>query len=249
MASVGLKLKKAREKKHLSIEEVSQKTKIHSKILEAIEEDRAENYLNKVYVKGFLKSYARFVGVGEEEVLQDYQQESPKESLSSIPTVLDTSSWEEERGISPWVFRCLVVILAVGVLFLISIGISKIKGERKIPFASPATRHSSLPLHKGSFVSYPFRIPSNEPLKLKLRANENTWMTVTSDSRLMYQGLLTKGKEEVWNAQHSFELSLTDGGAVLVGLNRKSLGIPGEKGRPIEKLSITREGWGLGEKE
>jgi len=111
------------------------------------------------------------------------------------------------------------------------------------------TRNSSLPLHKGSSVSYPFRIPSNEPLKLKLRANENTWITVTSDSRLMYQGLLTKGKEEVWSAQHSFELSLTDGGAVSVGLNRKSLGVPGEKGRPIEKLSITREGWGLGEKE
>ena len=254
MTSVGSKLKKAREKKHLSLEQISQKTKIHPKILEAIEEDRAHHLLNKVYLKGFLKNYAHFVGVGEEELIQESPQEMTKEVSSFLPGGMDNSSWEEETGVSPWVGRSLLLILVIGAFFLMVIGISKFRGDQKIPLASPpplnqAANRNPPPAPQGSFIFYPFQIPKNEPLKLKLHANENAWITVTSDNHLMYQGLLAKGKEEIWTAKQSFQISLSDGGAVSIGLNRKVLGIPVTEGRPLEKLVMTREGWKLGARE
>ncbi len=248
MSTVGEKLKKAREKKRLSLEQVSQKTKIHPKILEAIEEDRAHHTLSKVYIKGFLKSYAHLVGVGEEEVLQEYPLEGAQGSPPppSMPETFESSSWEEERGVAPWVVRTIVFILIFGALFIVGTGVSKMRGEKQ----SRVEIHPLSPaVPKRGWVSYPFHISKNEPLTLKLRATENSWISVSADNHLMYQGLLTKGKEEAWTATQSFELSLSDGGAVSFGLNRKSLGILGEKGRPLEKLVMTRDGWTLKEKE
>ena len=254
MSSVGEKLKKAREKKHLSVEQVSEKTRIHSKILEAIEEDRVHHYLSKVYIRGFLKSYARLVGLSEEDVMQEYPLEAAQSPPLSVPNTLDRSSWEEERGVTPWVGRLLLLILVVGAIFIIGVGLSKMRGEKKISL-SPSTIHHtvnrkpSTALQRGAVIPYPFRIPQGELLKLKLRAIENTWITVSADDHLLYQGLLTKGREEIWTAKQSFELSVSDGGAVSFGLNKKSLGIPGEKGRPLEELVMTREGWGKRERE
>lgn len=249
MSTVGEKLKKAREKKHFSLEHVSQKTKIHPKILEAIEEDRAHHYLSKVYIKGFLKSYAHLVGVAEEEILQGYPLEGAQGASPlppSMPETLESSSWEEERGVTPWVARTVVVILIFGTLLIVGAGISKMGGEKQIRVE---TRPLSPEVPKRNWASYPFHISKNEPLKLKLHAAENSWISVSADNHLMYQGLLTKGKEETWTATQSFELSLSDGGAVSFGLNRRSLGILGEKGRPLEKLVMTRDGWRLKEKE
>ena len=98
-------------------------------------------------------------------------------------------------------------------------------------------------------MTHPLRVPESETLKLKLRAKENTWVAITSDGHLVYQGLLAKGKEETWGGQRRLEVSLSDGGGVSLELNRKSLGVPGEKGRPLENFVITHEGWGLEKKE
>ncbi|MBI4436848.1 MAG: DUF4115 domain-containing protein [Candidatus Omnitrophica bacterium] len=234
MASVGAKLKKAREKKRLSLDEVSQKTRIHPKVLEAMEEDRAEQRLSKAYLKGFLKSYAHLVGLDGEELVREYLEGSPAATLPSLPAAFDTFfSLEEERGVSPWVKRSLTLIFLIGAILLIGVGVSKIRFSE------------SKPSLRGTALSRPLRIPESETLKLKLRAKENTWVAITSDGHLVYQGLLEKGKEETWGGQRRLGISLSDGGGVSLELNRKSLGVPGEKGRPIEKLVITHEGWGV----
>ncbi len=235
MSSIGTRLKKAREKKQLSIEQVSQKTKIHPRIVEAIEEDRGQEELHPVYIKGFLKSYASLVGLNGEELIHEYLAQVPKFSAAP-PSLLEVASQEEEPALLPWAGRLLLAIAIVGALFLTGIGISRI-------------RLSHVVLQKGVITPYPFRIPEKGLLTLKLHARDNTWVTVHADGRLMYQGLLAKGKEESWTSDRQFVLSLTDGGAVHVNLNRKSLGVPGRKGRPLEKIVMTREGWKLEEAE
>jgi len=239
MGAVGTKLKKAREKKRLSLEEVSQKTKIHPKVLEALEEDRAEQKLSKAYIKGFIRSYAHLVGLDGEELVRDYLEGSSTVAPPSLPAALDTFfSLEEERGVSPWVKRSLILIFLLGAILFIGVGLSKIRvgGIQTVSLGDPS-------------ITHPLRIPESEPLKLKLRAKENTWVAITSDGRLVYQGLLAKGKEETWGGQRRLLISLSDGGGVSLELNRKSLGVPGEKGRPLENLVMTHEGWGLEKKE
>lgn len=69
----GKKLKKAREAKGLTIEEIATRTKITSKVLRALEEERYEDMPNaRVYVWGFVRCVAREIGIDQDQASQTY---------------------------------------------------------------------------------------------------------------------------------------------------------------------------------
>jgi cytoskeletal protein RodZ len=72
MPTVGTFLRQLREAKSLSIEEISRTTRMPATSVERIEADRFDELPGEVFVRGFLKSYARALGVPAEEVLARY---------------------------------------------------------------------------------------------------------------------------------------------------------------------------------
>ena len=76
---IGEKLKKIRQTKGLSLEEVHKKTKIHINILKAIEGESLTN-LSPIYLKGFLKIYCNFLGLDPKECSLE-QKETDRKSV------------------------------------------------------------------------------------------------------------------------------------------------------------------------
>lgn len=70
--TLGEKLQQAREARGISISEVAEQTRISSLYLECIENNDYRTLPGGIFNKGFVKSYARYVGVDEQEALQDY---------------------------------------------------------------------------------------------------------------------------------------------------------------------------------
>lgn len=69
----GARIKKEREKKGLSHDEISARTKISRKILRALEEEKYEDMPNaRVYVRGFVRCVARELGLDEDAVSTSY---------------------------------------------------------------------------------------------------------------------------------------------------------------------------------
>jgi cytoskeletal protein RodZ len=68
----GDKFRKAREKKELSLDDVSNVTKISSRMLQAIEEEHFERLPGGVFNKGFIRAYAKHLGLNDEEAVTDY---------------------------------------------------------------------------------------------------------------------------------------------------------------------------------
>ena len=73
MESFGEYLRKERESKSISLEEISTSTKIRKVFLEAIENDDIDRLPAEVFVKGFLRSYSKHVGLNATEVIHRYQ--------------------------------------------------------------------------------------------------------------------------------------------------------------------------------
>jgi len=73
MASLGQELKEAREARNISIEEIASATKIVPRYLEALEADRLEIMPGGFFIKGIIRTYARSIGLNEEEVLAKYR--------------------------------------------------------------------------------------------------------------------------------------------------------------------------------
>ncbi|PIE36064.1 hypothetical protein CSA56_01590 [candidate division KSB3 bacterium] len=69
----GESLRKERELRGMTLEEISQYTKVHIRFLEAIENDDLSTLPAKAFAKGFLRSYARMVGLDEGLVITNFE--------------------------------------------------------------------------------------------------------------------------------------------------------------------------------
>jgi len=70
--TVGKYLKRRREARNLSLEEISFSTRMNIEYLEALERDDFQCFPQKEYIEGFMRTYARYVRLDPEEVLRRY---------------------------------------------------------------------------------------------------------------------------------------------------------------------------------
>ncbi len=76
MPSFGEKLKLEREKRKITLEEISSSTKIGTRMLQALEEEKFNQLPGGIFNKGFVRAYARVLGLDEDQAVADYLQAS-----------------------------------------------------------------------------------------------------------------------------------------------------------------------------
>ena len=76
MPSFGQKLKLEREKRKITLEQISVSTKIGTRMLQALEEDKFNQLPGGIFNKGFVRAYSRFLGLDEDQTIADYLQAS-----------------------------------------------------------------------------------------------------------------------------------------------------------------------------
>lgn len=113
VVELGAQLRKAREDRGISLVEAEQATRIRRVFLQAIEEGRFGDLPGQVYGRGFIRNYARYLGLDPEALLQEYGRLAARD-LVYEPNMLD----EPLAPLSHRLFRRLLVVLllaAVGV--------------------------------------------------------------------------------------------------------------------------------------
>lgn len=84
--TLGEKLCKVRTENRISLNEVSRATRIQVKYLEALESGAYGSLPPEVYVRGFLRAYAAFLGIPEDAILKLYERErSIRKNLGDAP--------------------------------------------------------------------------------------------------------------------------------------------------------------------
>ena len=95
MASLGQKLEEARNRKGISIREAEESTKIRGHYLASFEQDNFDLNLPPVYLGGFVKVYARFLGLDTEAVLAELEAHLPSDSGKAAHKTLGSLSSSE----------------------------------------------------------------------------------------------------------------------------------------------------------
>jgi cytoskeleton protein RodZ len=72
MGAFGEKMQREREMRSITLDEISESTKISARMLRALEEEEFEKLPGGIFNKGFVRSYARFLGLDEEQAVADY---------------------------------------------------------------------------------------------------------------------------------------------------------------------------------
>ncbi len=76
MPSFGEKLKREREKRAITLEQISVSTKIGTRMLEALEQEKFDRLPGGIFNKGFVRAYARCLGLDEDQAVADYMEAS-----------------------------------------------------------------------------------------------------------------------------------------------------------------------------
>jgi cytoskeleton protein RodZ len=76
LPSFGEKLKLEREKRKITLEEISVSTKIGTRMLQALEENKFNQLPGGIFNKGFVRAYSRCIGLDEDQTVADYLKAS-----------------------------------------------------------------------------------------------------------------------------------------------------------------------------
>ncbi len=83
----GQVLRLYREKMELSVEGIAKRVHLDVKIIESIENDSQEGLPAAIYVRGYLRSYAKIVGANADEIIKLYDEDSPPPPPEILPEV------------------------------------------------------------------------------------------------------------------------------------------------------------------
>jgi len=227
--SLGHYLKKEREKKNISLRDVSRNTRVREHLLEAMEADRYDLLPSPTFVKGFLQSYAKYVGLDPNEVVlrfQNVMKGPPKEEPSPPP--------EEEvsQKTKPfWITGGAVlggILLILLLIYLTSQGPSPPPGAPTSP--EPETKEGPVPTPSAPPLS-PAPDQEGKPVSLQLKAAERTWIRFQIDDQAEKEAMLQPG--EILNLRDTKRVHLLVGNAGGLDLT--------VNGRRLDRFGESRE--------
>ncbi|MBI2092115.1 MAG: helix-turn-helix domain-containing protein [Deltaproteobacteria bacterium] len=121
--SVGQYLKRERELRGISLEQIANLTKIPPHHLNAIESDKFDTLPSKIFAKGFVKSYAKAIGLNQDEVVLRYEEilaeEAAKPAKSFRTPYREIAVSKQKKPnktnfrIKGWMIFCLIAVAVV----------------------------------------------------------------------------------------------------------------------------------------
>lgn len=110
----GEYLKTERELRTMSMDDVAHVTRIHMKYLKALEENDFSSLPATTFIKGFIRSYAKAIGLDEESVILTFEYYQKQQKMADL-----NQSPEKRSAVNG--SKKLIIIVAILILLLIFI--------------------------------------------------------------------------------------------------------------------------------
>ncbi|MFQ5524894.1 MAG: helix-turn-helix domain-containing protein [Thermoanaerobaculia bacterium] len=212
-ASFGSWLRSQRQIREVPLREIADATKISIRYLEALEEDRFDVLPAPVFAKGFLREYAKFVGLDSDEVVNSYltalqASESPESvQEDSLPARSDT-----DRRHS-WILIVALVIALALIAFLIYWGGNQERRQE----APPAIAAPVLPPRPPQ--PEPEVEVEKAPLIVTMDFTADCWVEAAVDGQRRISELHVQGEAMRLEANQEVRLTLGNPAGVHVEVN------------------------------
>jgi len=228
MASrIGSDLKRARTRREITLEQVEAATRIRVRFLRAIEAEEWGVLPGDVYTRGFIRTYASFLGMDGERLAEDYRREvegvpagrGPAPDLAPVAASTATGSPGGRRSVSYLRWLAVPAVLAVAAIAIVFLPGGD--GGKEGPVAVPARGVAKDATPK------PPAARTRQGLELRLSAGAEVWVCLLdgSDRPLVQGQVLETGAEEGPFRSGSFTLSLGNG-EVTILIDGKQAEIP-----------------------
>ena len=114
MGSFGERLRREREMRGIGLEEIAEATKIGSRSLRALEEENFQQLPGGIFNKGFVRAYARHLGIDEEQAVSDFMAAEAAAKTGPIAPLAEAEQRPHRSLFSPVVIVIAIAVLALG---------------------------------------------------------------------------------------------------------------------------------------
>jgi len=233
--------------REITLRDIADRTKISMRYLEAMEADRFDLLPAPIFAKGFLREYARYVGLSPDDVVNHYLSVHHPEELASDPKE-DTKVRSRPKPVDPgqprvrrnWSYG-LVLALA-GLILLVLVAVAAYLADRRheeptnAGQAPPIAAPPPAPIAR---LASPLPSPqANAPLEVSLDFTKDCWVEAVIDGKNRFSELRVQGEALQLEAEKSIVLTLGNAGAVDVQVNGYPLDLARKDGDVVHDLLI-----------
>lgn len=233
MGTFGESLRRERELRGISLREIADHTKISTRFLQALEEDRLDVLPGGVFRRAFVKQYARYLGLDPERTVAEFVHDHADSARVS----------DEPRRVSEVAHPGSVLLVAVlaiaAVLSVLKAGQGR--ETRVVPESRPVPA-APLPAERAAARPNPVtaQAPANV-LVLTLSARQPCWVQARVDGQVVLNRVLSEGQSEKIEATGEIVLSVGNAGGVTFTVNDLQGVSLGRDGEVRRNIVITRQ--------
>ncbi len=190
----------------------------------------------RVYVKGFLKNYARFLGVDAGFLLAAYEERVPQVDMDEEKSGMNTAVRKRPGG-----GKMLKAGLGFVAVVLVALFVNMYQSTGKDFNVSPPPLPPVGVENKGVADDRPGEAKIQRPEKqqgvsITLNVTDNeSWMRVEVDGKHTFEGLVTAGQVKIFKGNEKIYLRVGNAGVVQVELNGQKIGALGGMGQVVTR--------------
>ncbi|ACK42739.1 MULTISPECIES: helix-turn-helix domain-containing protein [Dictyoglomus] len=224
--TLGEILREEREKRGLSLREVSDSLKISYRYLKALEDDEYDKVnLAEIYKKGILKKYVKFLGLFEDEIFKIYTAQYKTKIEESLPKLAKSERCSWKYG---------VYLIVIFIIFLTLFLTAKFNQRETPKNVRTDIRNYELTMtetytESNSEVNFTHTFTDT----IKVVAVDRVWLRVSYNNNTIYEGTLKEGDTLTWTYTPLY-FHIGNAGGLEIYYNDNSLGVLGKKGEVIK---------------
>jgi transcriptional regulator with XRE-family HTH domain len=258
LASFGEELRREREIRGISLKEIADATKISKRFLEAIERNDHKTLPAPVFTRGFVREYARYLGLNAEEMVNRYnfaavgderiEQSAHLDRLTTPQAPPLPGKKPQLKGIPPAYARAdrnvYILIIVVVLLAGVSYWALKHRRESRANDEHPAVETKTAPAPAPVVTPQPAATQQpNGPVKLilSLEVTERSWVILDADGQNVINDEIRRGYHRTIEANDGFRFR-TIGNAAGIVLTLNGLPVPalGRDGQVVHDVVLDR---------
>lgn len=249
--SVGPELRQARERAHLSLQDLSARTKIRASLLDAIEREQFDRLPAGLLTRGFLRAYAREVGLDPESVVRQYVSEFGTEQMptNTRPEPEPESEWGPiPAGRAKWAFVVPAIPLALAALFFLrvqprdaappelpDVPAAVATGGELVSEVGIAKTSRGIPAPSDAGAPVVLADGDGRGFHLEIHPAAVVWIEAEADGKRVLYELVQPGERRSIDVQSELTMHIGDAAAFTYSIN----GVPGRSlGRPAQVRDV-----------
>jgi len=232
LKQLGTRLRQVRQERSLSLDQVSAKTMIQPRLLNAIEEGRLEQLPEPVYTRGFIRRFAEALDLDGEEFAHAF----PAARRSR-----KTSNWNQVaspqlRPVHLWALYGVVIVAGLSGLRHLtnrpgltsnSTPIASVQSQPPITSANSGGVTSPRPAQTGAPTTSASKPLSGQkpkstaaitkkPVKVGVTVKQESWLEIVVDGKTAFEGILPAGTQRTWTADQKLVVRAGNAGGVMI---------------------------------